>query len=550
MRKVFGMILLLTVLICSNYSIPQALATEGAEVELIIDYIYRHQVTVIIPEGVSPEPLADFLSEITASPLYLEGDWSEGDGTHVWLYSAPQLTPGIGPRKAVLWDTTELADTAARLGLTAGTSLFLVVNQPQGMLSYDVYVNDEGYELFPVAADEHEVWWGFGLQPGGVAPKLSVLIWLKPLLNWLTLSPFWIPLLGASALWMLAPRMCYLRFRRAHLIVSWLVLGVMLLTVNLMQWQAVLSLLLGSPSGFRGQLSFLLVTAISFVWVSFWIRMPMHHRQARQRGQRWTIGRYWQDNWRLLVGFLLLLAATTLWFGLVDLLYRHGLAIALFGGLLALSLMFWLAAEFAPYIRYGRQPWREPQLDGLLGLLSERLQLPSPPLYSVPSSLVWQANAFASGMLFPRVHVTQMLWHTLAPRERQFILAHELAHIRRRDPWRLFALYALPAWLAASGLILLEAVAADWALMVAVVLLLVAALFVLLVALPERRKSELAADSLAVQATGDPAAAASALHRVQRVSQGGLIRRLLRTHPTLETRLEALVSAQLHQEDD
>ncbi|MGI6358598.1 MAG: M48 family metallopeptidase [Bacillota bacterium] len=546
MRRISVLILLLILVSCSGSVTPRALAADGAEVELIIDYLHHHQVTVIIPDQVSPAPLRDLISDITGSRLHLEGEWTEEDGMHVWLYSAPQLIPGAGVQKAVLWDTTRLADVAAGIGLTAGTNLFLVVNQPQGMLGYDLHVNDQGYELHPVAADEREVWWGFGLQPGGAAPRLSVLLWLRPRLTWVTLSALWIPLLGALALWLLSRRLQYRLFCRIHTIAFWLLLVATMAMANLMRWQAVFSWLLGSPAGFLGQLSWLLVSSITFSWAATLLRLPLHLRLVKQRGQRWTVLRYFEDNWRLLAGLLLLFGAVSLWFGLVDLLSRRGFAAVLLGGLLALTLLLWLAAEFAPYFRFGRQTLPEAQAEELLVELAQRLQLAVPRLYLIPSAFIWQANAFASGMLSPRVHVTRLLWDTLSPRERQFILAHELAHLRRRDPWRLFTLYALPAWLVAGSLVLLEMVDAGWALLVAGVSLLVAALFVMLVALPDRRRSELSADALAVQATGDLAAAASALQRVQRrVSSGGRFRRLLRTHPLLETRLQALHALQV-----
>lgn len=51
----------------------------------------------------------------------------------------------------------------------------------------------------------------------------------------------------------------------------------------------------------------------------------------------------------------------------------------------------------------------------------------------VPSSLPF---AFTGGVMRPRIYVSTVLWEHLSPREREAVLAHERAHVRRGDVWK------------------------------------------------------------------------------------------------------------------
>lgn len=539
MHRLGIQVLVVLLLLFSGVGVVVAEATDGAEIELIIDYLNRHQVTVILPSGISPEPLRDLVSSIVSSPLLLQGDWTAEDGMRVWLYDAPHLVAGAGAQKSELWDCSQLAATAAAMGLETGVNLFLVVNQPAGALSYDAYVSDLGVDLSPVAADSMEIWWGFGLRPGGAAPKLSVLIWLKPLINLVTLAPLWVPLLVALALLALGRRLETRVFQRLQSGLSWLVVVSSVLLAFLMQWQSVLSFLFGSSAGLPGLASLLLTAFVPFAYSALLVRLPYHRRQAHERQERWSFRRYLADSWRLLFGFAALLAMGLLWFGLVRFCYPISIWLSLSAGLLALAFILLLLVEVDPILRFGKRPGADFGAEAMIRSLSARLRINPPQLHFVSFDKVPQANAFAAGIVFPRVYVTQLLWDSLNQSEQQFILAHELAHTKRRDTLRLFALYLLPASFLAISLILLLFEEGNWALGVAGGLLLAAVAFVFGITTPARRKMESGADALALQATGDPLAAASALRRMHPGRVDAKHHRQS-SHPKLDLRLEQL----------
>lgn len=518
-------------------------AVDGADIELIIDYLNRHQVTVIIPAGVSPDALRDQISEMISSQLFLQSDWDTDDGMHIWLYDAPGLVTGAGLQKAELWDCSQLAATAAASGLPAGVNLFLVVNQPAGAMSYDVYLSDQGTELSPVASNELEIWWGFGLQPDGPAPVLSALLWLRPLLNPITLTPLWIPLLGACSLLAFSRRLRFALFARLQLVVSWIVIPFSVLLAFLLQWQGVTAFLLGSNTGLPGLASLLLTAFAPFAWSVLILRLPFHLRLAQERQSRWTLRRYLADSWRLIVGFLTIGAMTLAWFAAVESWARTSLWLAIVGGLLLITVLVGILIEGGMVLRFGKRRATDFGAEAMIRSLSARLRIDPPQLHFIPTDRLAQANAFAAGLLFPRVYVTQLLWDNLNQGEQQFILAHELAHTKRRDTLRLFSLFLIPVWLLASSLILLLFVEGNWAVGAAAGLLLLAVGLTLGVTMPTRRSLESAADVLALQITGDPLAAEAALRRMHGGNGTGRKWGRPATHPNLGSRLEQLRKA-------
>lgn len=170
------------------------------------------------------------------------------------------------------------------------------------------------------------------------------------------------------------------------------------------------------------------------------------------------------------------------------------------------------------------------------------------------------------------------LFRLLSAREIDALVAHELAHVESRDGLvstlgatlvstvaGLFGLVLLPVLLLAVGTARALALvsggsyadvraATDRARLL-VNSLAVVALFVLTVLLRAySRRRELAADDTAVELTGDPAALASALSKIQRAAAAhgplsslyvhgdaeGTLTRLLATHPPMERRIERL----------
>jgi heat shock protein HtpX len=170
------------------------------------------------------------------------------------------------------------------------------------------------------------------------------------------------------------------------------------------------------------------------------------------------------------------------------------------------------------------------------------------------------------------------LFRLLSARELDAIVAHELAHVARRDGLvstlgatlvstvaGLFALVLLPVMLlvvgAARALALVSGgshaevrVATDRARLLVSGLAVVALFALTLLLRAHSRRRELAADDTATDLTGDPRALASALSKIRRAAaaggplsslyihgdEEGTLTRLLATHPPMERRIERL----------
>lgn len=204
-----------------------------------------------------------------------------------------------------------------------------------------------------------------------------------------------------------------------------------------------------------------------------------------------------------------------------------------------------------------------PELYAMFDELVSSAQLrPSPGLFYVPSKI---PNAFAVGHdRSAAIAVTDGLLRVMNPRELKGVLAHEMAHLQNRDTrvmgladtlsrvtvllsriGLLLIFLSLTAWLA-SGL-------GGWLLLCGTVLFL-SPTFSLLLQFALSRSREFNADLGAVALTGDPYGLASALDKLDRLSdhhsfwqrmmsperlerQPGL----LRTHPDMEQRIKILL---------
>ena len=82
--------------------------------------------------------------------------------------------------------------------------------------------------------------------------------------------------------------------------------------------------------------------------------------------------------------------------------------------------------------------------DGVLAQAVERLGFP---LHRVRVVTGLPNPAFTVGWRTPNVFVARTLSHTLSAAELEAVLAHEIAHVRRRDPLRLFLLRGLASTL-------------------------------------------------------------------------------------------------------
>lgn len=254
---------------------------------------------------------------------------------------------------------------------------------------------------------------------------------------------------------------------------------------------------------------------------------------------------------------LALFAATTLGAGYLS--YRVGTA-QLLNGLDALELT----------------PARAPRLAASVERLADRMDV-EPPRVLVAALGAPNALAFEAG---DAVVLDRSLFDLLAPAELEGIVAHELAHLERRDGLvvtlavstaravvGVTLLTLFPALLvvtgAAHGLAWARGRPAAWPETLpgrlragverAVVSLLV--VVVLLVRARGRRR-EFAADDRAAEVTGDPLALARALRKIEaaanaldppaspdpRTGDGGRLGELLATHPSTDDRVERLLA--------
>ncbi|WP_101258839.1 zinc metalloprotease HtpX [Streptomyces barkulensis] len=239
-----------------------------------------------------------------------------------------------------------------------------------------------------------------------------------------------------------------------------------------------------------------------------------------------------------------------------------------------LGAQFWFSDRIALYAMRGRlvTPEEEPRLHGVVDRLCATADMPKP---RVAVSSMDLPNAFATGRDADHavVCVTTGLTRRLETEELEGVIAHELSHVAHRD----VAVITIASFLGVlAGLVVRFAfysqlfgggrrdqnTAAVFAMVMLVSAVVYALSFLLIRALSRYR--ELAADRAAAMLTGKPSALASALTKVSgdiariptrdlRTAQafnaffftpalgaGSAVAGLFSTHPSLESRLEAL----------
>ena len=208
-------------------------------------------------------------------------------------------------------------------------------------------------------------------------------------------------------------------------------------------------------------------------------------------------------------------------------------------------------------------PSQSPQLAEMFYLLCRRAELdPMPGLFYIPTKL---PNAFAVGHdETAAVAVTDGLLRCMNPRELEGILAHEISHLRHRDTFVMGiadTIGRVTSILSRAGLLMMLFSFSGfftgqdplWYLIRGSVLFFAPAVSVLL-QLALSRKREFNADMGAVELTADAYGLASALDKLERLSQPQSIWRkilapgqkqtqpaILRTHPETEARIRVLL---------
>jgi heat shock protein HtpX len=233
----------------------------------------------------------------------------------------------------------------------------------------------------------------------------------------------------------------------------------------------------------------------------------------------------------------------------------------------------WFYSDKAALAAYQAQPVareQAPELYDMIASLSDRAQIPMPTLFLVPTQ---SPNAFATGRdpEHAAIAVTQGIAELLSPEELEGVLAHELTHIRNRDTLTQAVAGTLAGAITFVGRLLSFGAlygpvtrddrrgANPFTLLFLIVL---APLSAALIQLAISRTREYAADEGSAQITGNPAALASALQKLERVgheipmngnpalspllivnplsTQG--LQALFRTHPPTEERIRRLLA--------
>lgn len=168
-----------------------------------------------------------------------------------------------------------------------------------------------------------------------------------------------------------------------------------------------------------------------------------------------------------------------------------------------------------------------PQLYAAVERLTGRAGLPMPSLHLIPSK---QPNAFATGRnpAHAAVAVTEGILEILSPDELEGVLAHELAHVRNRD----ILIASVAATIA--GAISFVATMARWGAMFGgggddednpggifglLAASIVAPIAAMIMQMAVSRSREFAADALGAEIAGRPQGLASALRKLEVMSQ-------------------------------
>jgi heat shock protein HtpX len=273
---------------------------------------------------------------------------------------------------------------------------------------------------------------------------------------------------------------------------------------------------------------------------------------------------------------LILLAALTallLWVGQA-LAGQAGLAIALVVALVLNFGSYWFSDKVVLRM-YGAQEVAESEAAPVYAIIRElvgRADLPMPRVYVIPEEA---PNAFATGRnpQHAAVAVTVGLLRTLDRRELAGVIAHELAHVKNRDT----LIMTVAATIA--GALSMLANTAMWGMMLGggrssddeqdssplggLIAMILAPVLAMLIQMAISRSREFLADDSSARITGDPLGLASALRKIEVISQntpiqsgspatahlfiinpfsgGGLVR-LFSTHPSTEARIQRLQS--------
>jgi heat shock protein HtpX len=269
----------------------------------------------------------------------------------------------------------------------------------------------------------------------------------------------------------------------------------------------------------------------------------------------------------------LLMAAIMALFGVVGALLGGGpgMLIALMLGAVMNFWAYWFSDSMVLRLYNAKEVDENsaPQFYSIVRELAERAQLPMPRVYLIDQP---QPNAFATGRNpeHAAVAATTGILHLLNPRELQGVLAHELVHVRHRDILTSTISATIAgaiSSLAQFGLLFGGSREGERGVHpgVALLILIVAPIAAMLIQLAISRAREFEADRGGAELSGDPAALASALEKIERHAgaaplpaaemhpetaqmmiinplSGGGVQGLFSTHPSTQERIARLLA--------
>lgn len=228
-------------------------------------------------------------------------------------------------------------------------------------------------------------------------------------------------------------------------------------------------------------------------------------------------------------------------------------------GLMAVSLVLTvLAPVFIIPLFFKMKPMNDGELKSRLEALAERTGVKVGGIYVIEfAAKTAQANAAVMGLGgTKRVAISDTLIDQYTPEEIELVMAHELAHQRHNDVWRLYAFQGvvlLAVFIVAAWLYELLVPVLDFTSIIdpAALPLLLAVFFAAgLPAMPVlawfSRRRETAADAFALEVSDDPDVFISAMTRLtdQNLAEArpsGFLDRLGQDHPSYEDRVKMAV---------
>jgi heat shock protein HtpX len=265
----------------------------------------------------------------------------------------------------------------------------------------------------------------------------------------------------------------------------------------------------------------------------------------------------------------LLMAAITALFVVAGSLLggQTGMIVALLFALAMNFFSYWFSDRMVLKMYRAREVDAQsaPRFHGMVAELAARAGLPMPKVYLIDEDA---PNAFATGRGPSKAAVaaTTGILRTLSERELRGVMAHELAHVKHRD----ILISTISATMAGAisalanfGMLFRDGRSANPIARIAVLFL--APLAASLIQMAISRSREFEADRGGAEISGDPAALASALQKIQAAARGtplppaeahpetaqmmimnplsgGGLRGLFSTHPATEERVARLMA--------